>query len=261
MRTLVVAAHQDDETIGAAIRMSMLSEILLVHATDGAPRDPRFVSKSFQGSIEEYAAIRRAELEEAMGMIGLMPDRMTSLGVTDLETIGALPELARGLYTILRDFRPEIVITHAYEGGHPDHDSTALALHAAVALAAEDSLPPPSIVEMTSYYRRFGKPASGDFLPPSRFAEFPREQFAHHLNDQEVALKWRMLDCFRTQLSMLGRLRSPVERFRVAPRYDFALPPHEGGLHYELLGWPITGEMWREQAAAALAALGIGSVV
>jgi LmbE family N-acetylglucosaminyl deacetylase len=261
MRTLVVAAHQDDETIGAGIRMSMLPEILLVHATDGAPRDPRFVSRSFQGSTGEYGAVRRRELEEAMEMIGVTPERMQSLDLPDLETIYMLPELARGLQAILRDFRPEVIITHAYEGGHPDHDATALALHAAVLLAQDNSIPPPLVLEMTSYYRRYGQPASGDFLQPARLAAMPPAKFAYHLNGEEIELKRRMLDCFRTQLSMLERLRSPVERFRIAPRYDFTLPPHAGPLHYEFLGWPITGEIWREHAAAALVDLGLGRVV
>ena len=37
-----------------------------------------------------------------------------------------------------------------------------------------------------------------------------------------------MLDCFSSQREMLGYFRCDTERFRVAPLYEFGLPPHEG---------------------------------
>ena len=43
-----------------------------------------------------------------------------------------------------------------------------------------------------------------------------------------------------------------VERFRLAPRYDFTQPPHAGDLHYEQFGWELTPQRWRSLAAAAL---------
>jgi hypothetical protein len=50
-----------------------------------------------------------------------------------------------------------------------------------------------------------------------------------------------------------------VEWFREAPDYDFTQPPHQGELHYERLGWNITGELWWHHARATLDALGLGS--
>ena len=32
---------------------------------------------------------------------------------------------------VLDDVRPDVVLTHAYEGGHSDHDATAFAVHLA----------------------------------------------------------------------------------------------------------------------------------
>ena len=48
--------------------------------------------------------------------------------------------LARVLRPLLAGTR--VVVTHAYEGGHPDHDAVAFAVHAAVAevLGAADAL-------------------------------------------------------------------------------------------------------------------------
>jgi hypothetical protein len=64
-----------------------------------------------------------------------------------------------------------------------------------------------------------------------------------------------MIDCFTTQRWLLTQLDSAVERLRIAPGYDFRTAPHPGELHYETLGWGITGPDWRRQAAAALAEL------
>jgi hypothetical protein len=47
------------------------------------------------------------------------------------------------------------------------------------------------------------------------------------------------------------------ERLRFAPAYDFRAPPHRGVLHYETLGWGITGAEWQGRAAEALAQLGL----
>ena len=44
-----------------------------------------------------------------------------------------------------------------------------------------------------------------------------------------------------------------MERFRVAPCYDFSRPPHAGPLWYEILGFSMGGEMWRRAAAETFA--------
>jgi hypothetical protein len=46
-----------------------------------------------------------------------------------------------------------------------------------------------------------------------------------------------------------------TEHLRRAPAYFFDRAPHRGLLHYETLGWPMTGDAWRAFASAALGAL------
>src|ERR1051325_5216230 len=40
-RLAIVAAHPDDETIGAGAYLARLSQAIFIHVTDGAPRDMR----------------------------------------------------------------------------------------------------------------------------------------------------------------------------------------------------------------------------
>ncbi|MBV9250682.1 MAG: hypothetical protein JO227_15715, partial [Acetobacteraceae bacterium] len=39
MRSAVVVAHPDDETVGAGASLRLFRDLTLVHVTDGAPRD------------------------------------------------------------------------------------------------------------------------------------------------------------------------------------------------------------------------------
>jgi LmbE family N-acetylglucosaminyl deacetylase len=53
-----------------------------------------------------------------------------TLGIPDQAASLGLAGLARRLAVQLAASGAEVVVTHAYEGGHPDHDATAFAVHA-----------------------------------------------------------------------------------------------------------------------------------
>src|SRR2546430_865373 len=102
------------------------------------------------------------------------------------------PSSAHRLSEILEREKPQAVITHAYEGGHPDHDAAAFAVHAACRLMGE----PPAILEMALYHRRDGQLVSGEFLPWPGSRVFCA---TIALNGEEIRRKQRMIDCFATQ--------------------------------------------------------------
>jgi len=220
--------------------------------TDGAPRDGHDAAAYGFATLADYEAARRRELAAALTKGGADHLRTLSLGIVDQEAMHHLPSLARQLRERFLQERPQAVVTHAYEGGHPDHDAAAFAVHAACRLMAE----PPAILEMALYYRREGRLVSGEFLPST--AQEPRT--AIELNEEEIRRKQRMIDCFTTQRWLLTQLDSAVERLRIAPGYNFRTAPHPGELHYETLGWGITGVDWRRNAAAALAELGLAEL-
>jgi hypothetical protein len=63
-----------------------------------------------------------------------------------------------------------------------------------------------------------------------------------------------MLGCFRTQSETLAPFGVDAERFRLAPAYDFAQPPHPGALFYEQFDWGMTGDRFRAIAREVLQA-------
>lgn len=159
---LVVAAHPDDETIGAGGVMPHLPITAVVHVTDGAPADRRWWGDPSMASREVYAGGRRAELACALALAGMGAERMRCLAREDQRASFDMAALAEELARLIHELRPGIVLTHPYEGGHPDHDATAFAVHAAREMVDH----PPVLVEFTSYHASGDGITAGEFLPP-----------------------------------------------------------------------------------------------
>ena len=56
---MIVAAHPDDETLGIGSLLCLLDEALLVHVTDGAPRDGADARVHGFATCAEYADAAR----------------------------------------------------------------------------------------------------------------------------------------------------------------------------------------------------------
>jgi LmbE family N-acetylglucosaminyl deacetylase len=248
----MVVAHPDDEVIGAGARLAHLRSVHLVHVTDGAPRNMHDARALGLATGTAYAQARHHELLAALALSGLRPGHLRGLGIADQEAAHALPELTTSLVEILRALRPEVILTHPYEGGHPDHDATAFAVHHACHLLRRERKVAPVIVEMTFYHLDAGTSRVGCFLPNGEVGT------SVPLAAEEIMRKRRMLDCFVTQRITLAGFPVGVERFRVAPAYDFTEPPHAGGLYYEQFPWGLMGEEWRRLARSGRRVLGVG---
>lgn len=245
-RTLLVAAHPDDETIGAGVLLRRRSNFRVVHVTEGSPLNPADAVAAGCSNREAYAAARRRETVEAMAMAGIPADAITNLQFTDQRIAFHLEDLARLVLNIIDEIRPEIVLTHAYEGGHPDHDSVAFACHMAHRTCSPERAF--RLCEFTGYHLGNGG------MEISRFLGGDDEgQYTYRLKSEEQEFKVRMIEKFATQARTLQPFLPPeVEKFRVAPQYDFTRPPHAGKLWYENFNWGVDGVMWREMASQTL---------
>lgn len=249
---LVVVAHPDDETVGAGGHLALLRPLALVHVTDGAPMDPGDATAAGCPDRSAYAAVRRRELLDACEVAGLNTAGLRCLGVVDQEAAFHLQRLTWSIEYLLREMEPDVVLTHAYEGGHPDHDATALAVHAACLEMRRSGLAAPAIVEMTSYHHRAGRMAVGEFLPSEAYPSQTRV-----LSEAQRELKRAMIRCYRTQQRTLEAFPIEVERFRMAPKYDFRRPPHPGVLFYEMFPWGMNRDQWTRLAGELLDTLEI----
>jgi LmbE family N-acetylglucosaminyl deacetylase len=260
-KVAIVVAHADDETIAAGGSMHLMPNLLLVHVTDGAPRRLDDAARAGFETPEAYAAARAAELDAAIALSGTKPVR-EMLGVPDQDASDVICDIATRLRGLFRTHGITVVLTHAYEGGHPDHDATALAVH----IAAEGG---PEVLDFAGYHagpngslitQTFLPSPSGRGLGEGRAARSPltpslsrrEREICVDLPPDDSGRKAAMVACFRTQATILSQFQDKQERFRAAPAYDFTSPPHPGPLNYENWGWSMTGTEWRKRAARAL---------
>ncbi len=253
-RIALIVAHPDDETLGLGAQMARMPGLTIAHATDGAPRDLGDAARRGFASADAYAAARREELEAAVALAGIPADALLGLGFADQDACNNLVPLALTLAEFIAERRFEVILTHAYEGGHPDHDAIAFAVSEAVRLlAARSRTEAPLVVEMP-YYRLGPEGLIAQSFPPDPAAP----ELALWLTPAERAMKRRMYDAHASQAEVLAGFPIACERFRVAPRHDFDALPNGGLLNYERFEWGLTGERWLALVAQARSTLAEG---
>jgi LmbE family N-acetylglucosaminyl deacetylase len=135
---LAVFAHPDDESFSVAGTLSRYRregrKLALVSVTDG---EAGRVTGVRADDRKEVAALRRRELLEAAGVIGV--DRIFTLGRPDggLDTTSG-DALVADLTGLIRRVRPRVILTFGPEGApntHADHRAVSRAATAAFFLA------------------------------------------------------------------------------------------------------------------------------
>ncbi len=231
-RTLVLVAHPDDECIAFGGLLQRVREPLVVFATNGSPADPYFWGA--HGSREAYAALRQREALASMN----------ATGVKDVTFLADLPggetlvdqELFRNLWPafdlladIIRRRMTTAMLTLAYEGGHPDHDSCSFL---AAQLAKLTALP---CWEAPLYHRNEdGSGTFQEFLTPSG------EEVNLRPTLEEVERKRRMCLAYSSQGDFLSRFDVTKEMVRPQIAYNYTRPPHAGKTNYETWQWKMT---------------------
>lgn len=237
----LVVAHPDDEVVGLGSRLHLLDRLTLVHLTDGAPFEMGDAQRAGFGTRAAYAAARAGELDAALAALEVRPERRLAYGIPDQTLCEHLPELVDRLALDLRGCAA--VFTHAYEGGHPDHDAAALCVQAACARLGGEA---PARWEFAGYFGRDGVLQANRFHPDPTAPET-----GVTLTADERRRKVRAFAAHASQAPVLANFPPEREAWRPAPAYDFARPPPPGEAHYDRYGWELTSARWRERAVAA----------
>jgi N-acetylglucosamine malate deacetylase 2 len=217
-RVLVFVAHPDDETIACAGLLQRAATSLVVFAVDGAP--PYYKFEEQFGSLQRYSRIRFLEAARALSSIPRCSfcrlARQDGTWFVDQHLFLDLSEAFLSLRRIVCEFSPDLLVSHAFEGGHIDHDAchvladwTARTLHL-------------QSMEFPLYWR---SERGQDVF--QQFRQGSAEEFVSRLSPQESRVKRQMLAKYRTQRKLLSIFRPGTERFRSMIQD-----------HYARTGWP-----------------------
>lgn len=234
---MVLVAHPDDEAVGCGVLLQRMQNGIVVFATDGGPSDRYFWGQ--YGSPEAYVELREREARDALGIAGIHeihyltgPDGKR---IQDQEAFRSLPTAFDSLKKLVDELKPEAMLTLAYEGGHPDHDSCSVLSRA---LQTEVKLP---VWEVPLYHRSTdGAGVHQEFLP--RDGERDEYVASIEATPDELARKKRMVEAYVSQPGLVSTFKLDVERFRPQVAYDYTQPPHPGKLNYEAWQWRMSGE-------------------
>lgn len=242
---IVIVAHPDDETIALGARLGRFGQAHFVHVTDGAPHNEEDSRAHGFATLGDYRAARARELDCVFRTAGIPNVSRECLNIADQETAFQLTPLTWRIRDLLREHEPQIVFTHPYEGGHPDHDACAFVVHHAVMLLHTECRPAPMIVEAPFYHM-----GSTGIQTTSFLHRLPGEVECP-LSFEERQRKAERVRCFATQQQTLQSFQFDIERFRIAPAYDFERPAHKGKVFYDSFLWGVTSDRFCELAHQA----------
>jgi LmbE family N-acetylglucosaminyl deacetylase len=250
---LLVCAHPDDETLFAtSVLLRQARDLFVLHLTDGAPDDPQARAPG-RDDRTAYAAERQRELARAFDILGLSPRQHASMDIVDQCLVFRLSTAVLTLCDVLRERAPSIVFTHAYEGGHPDHDAAALAVKLALTQARELGTREPGArrpvhAEFASYHARTSRVRVRGMpkrLVPMRFNHAIAARVRRvSLTPYERELKRAALACFASQANVIRQFPIDEERYRLAPAYDFTRPPSASVMYEQWWGHWMDARRW-----------------
>ena len=183
LSVLVAYAHPDDEGFASGGTLAMLvdlgAQMTLVCATNG---DVGEISDAALATPETLGQVRQEELRQAIMILGIQDVRFFNYrdsgmaGTADNHHPNALlqidpSQVVGQLVDIIREIRPNVVITHDPTGGygHPDHQTMCRHTTEAVARAAEPTAYPEQLVQGR-------QPWTASLL---YYVCFPRSAFRH----------------------------------------------------------------------------------
>jgi LmbE family N-acetylglucosaminyl deacetylase len=246
----VVVAHSDDESIAFGAQIKQFPKCTMVHMATSASSDPYEWESRGYSTREEYEHTRELELTNALHIAGHLGPRNV-LNNVDQQVALHLAENARALAALFTAQGIKYVLTHAYEGGHPDHDAVAFAVHAAKKLIEREggSL---TLIEAPLYRSVGGKTLMQDFVPIEG-----TKTYSLALTPEQQELKTKLYQAHTSQQNTFTNMSVTTETLREAPPYDFTSLPNGGEL-FRLYDRSGMRDQWTTLTTEALRQLDLG---
>jgi LmbE family N-acetylglucosaminyl deacetylase len=207
-RVLILAAHPDDESLGAAGTLALLCDagaaVTAVFATDGE------ATRGSASDAATTAALRREEAKAACRVLGVGDVR--HWGLADGGLVGSVDSLASAVSSVVAEVEPEVLLLPWWLDGHPDHQALSSALVLADAPASLEvwgyetwtPLPPNRLVDITTVLDR-------------KIRALAAHPTAHLAFDVSAALglnRWRSIHGLMGVGHAEAFVAAPLERYR-----------------------------------------------
>lgn len=249
-RLVVVAAHPDDETLGAGGLMAAASgsglAVEVVVLTDGEASHPH----SPTHSPVTLAAVRREECRRAVERLG-HAITLSHLGLPDGAVAESEPGCVDRLTELVGDGRGVLLVAPWRRDGHPDHEAAG---RVAAAVAARTGA---RLLEYPVWFWHWAEPDRAPWAAMTRLAlepatlEAKRRAVAEH-RSQVSGLSTRDGDEPLLTESLLAHFLAPQELFVEEPPSDPALEL----LHRDVLEpWGADTRWYEERKRALLLAM------
>ena len=218
VRALCIFAHPDDETlaIGGLLQDLPPSDIVIV--TDGAP--------PWADEPHHLIKLRRREAHDALESCG-MPHRLRWIGLRDQCVANQFSELVARLAFLIEP--RQTLLTHALEGGHPDHDAVCLAVHAAARLCRHSG----PVFECPLYHSEHGA-----------LAFLQSDVVDHRLAEEQSRIKRAMVACYRSQRDFISGFPIANETYRPVNLRDQSTIPDQLPAYPDAIPSAMTPALW-----------------
>jgi LmbE family N-acetylglucosaminyl deacetylase len=227
----IVMAHPDDEAIACGALMARLRNVNVIFVTDGSPTHGAHATRAGYATVADYAAARARELRASLAIAGVGEEQIVELGAPDGEVWQSMISIVQRLGRVFDQRHIRTVFTHAFEGGHSDHDGVAYCAHLAAGIMGSRA---PHMIEMPLYHERL------DGLARQTFCD-GEEGVVARLTAAQRRAKMAMFAAHATQSHVLQHFDPGVERYRDSKTYDFRAPPNRGLTRYPIEDGRIPG--------------------
>lgn len=212
-KVALLVAHPDDESLGAGLLLQRIDGAHIIYCANGPSWWPPYWL--WRGPPTDLAKSRRYEAETAIRRSGKL-HHIHWLNLLDGWLVTHLQDAYRQLSTLFAKVRPNVVVTHAYESGHEDHDACSfLAYQLSLTFMTENW-------EIPLYHRSEpgGAVVRQTFLDGS-----PGEEIVPPLSTRELETKRSMLEAHASQSKIIQHFNPSVEIYRKQPSYDYTQRP------------------------------------
>jgi len=209
-RVAFIVAHPDDETLGAGLLLQRLRHADIVYCATGRGRWPSnwWLNRAFPSRRSQ---LRIEEARRAIAVSG-KNHSVQFLGYQDGWLADYLDDAYRSLADLLRVWQPQHVVTHAFDGGHEDHDACSfLAYQLSRAFNFQ-------VWEMPLYYRQAG---THTLTMQAFTTSDPEDVTLRPASEAELEVKCAMLAAHQSQQAVIATFDPTMEKFRRQPLHDF----------------------------------------